>query len=327
MSDIFKSRVAFKPYEYDFQPYIAAMRQSYWTHDEFKGKFNGDVQDYHANCTAAEQQAVKRTMLAISQIEISVKTFWGNLFSRLPKPEVAMVGATFSESEGRHADAYSALLDRLGLTEDFQHIQEVPAIKDRIAYLDKYLEGARSEDDQEYAMSILLFSIFIEHVSLFSQFLIMMAFDKYTNRFSGISNAVEATSKEENIHGLFGTKLITIIRDENPSWFQNGFDDRVQEACKKAYKAEMKVLDWIFEHGELNFLPRETINAFLQDRFNKSLDGVDVDPVFTNIDTAKLEDTVWFNELLNILKGNDFFNKRGTSYTKGAQSTTADDLF
>jgi ribonucleoside-diphosphate reductase beta chain len=44
-----------------------------------------------------------------------------------------------------------------------------------------------------YTKSVLLFSLFIEHVSLFSQFLIMMSFNKEKNILKGISNVVEAT--------------------------------------------------------------------------------------------------------------------------------------
>ena len=58
---------------------------------------------------------------------------------------------------------------------------------------------------------LLLFSLFIEHVSLFSQFLIMMSFNKELNLLKGISNVVEATSKEEEIHGNFGAEIINII--------------------------------------------------------------------------------------------------------------------
>ena len=34
-------------------------------------------------------------MLAISQIEVAVKTFWGDIYKRMPKPEIGNVGATF----------------------------------------------------------------------------------------------------------------------------------------------------------------------------------------------------------------------------------------
>jgi ribonucleoside-diphosphate reductase beta chain len=88
---------------------------------------------------------------------------------------------TFAESEVRHKDAYAQLLRILGLEEEFQNVVEIPAIKDRIAYLSKYLDGTRSKDDKMYTKSVLLFSLFIEHVSLFSQFLIMMSFNKDKN--------------------------------------------------------------------------------------------------------------------------------------------------
>ena len=39
----------------------------------------------------------------------------------------------------------------------------------------------------------MLFSLFIEHVSLFSQFLIMQSFNKHKNILSGFSNVVDAT--------------------------------------------------------------------------------------------------------------------------------------
>ena len=39
----------------------------------------------------------------------------------------------------------------------------------RVHYLETALKNAKSEDNKEYAESILLFSLFIEHVSLFSQ--------------------------------------------------------------------------------------------------------------------------------------------------------------
>ena len=88
----------------------------------------------------------------------------------------------------------------------------------RVRYLETALKNSKSDDNREYAESILLFSLFIEHVSLFSQFLIIMAFNKHKNMLKGISNVVEATSKEEQIHGDFGIDLIKILQKENPCY-------------------------------------------------------------------------------------------------------------
>jgi len=324
-SDIFSERTQLKPYEYgDFLEYKDAIRNSYWVHTEFN--FSGDVQDFKVNTTPAEKTVIKRTMLAIAQIEVQVKTFWADIYEGMPKAEVGNVGMTFAESEVRHMDAYSHLLDILGITEDFEAVTDVPAIEERIEYLDEYLEKSESEDRREYVMSILLFSTFVEHVSLFSQFLIMTSFDKHEKKFKGIANAVEATSKEEQIHGLFGVELVETIREENPDLFGEGFDEEVQEACRQAFEAETEILDWIFEEGELEFLPREHVDAFLRDRFNQSLENVGVEPIFEP-DEDLVEETRWFDEDTLMTKDNDFFSKRSTTYNKHAQSVTAEDMF
>ncbi len=324
-SNVFEERKNLKPYEYkEFLDYTDAIRNSYWVHTEFN--FSGDVQDYKVNTTPVEKSVIRKTMLSIAQIEVQVKTFWADIYNQMPKAEIGSVGMTFAESEVRHMDAYSHLLDVLGIEDDFEELTEVPAIRDRIKYLNKYLQGSDSDDKEEYVMSLLLFSIFIEHVSLFSQFLIMTSFDKYEKKFKGISNAVEATSKEEQIHGLFGVELINTIRRENPEFFGDEFDQRVKEACKNAYKAEMKILDWIFDEGELDFLPRKYINEFLKDRFNESLENVDVESVF-DTDKSLLEETHWFNEDIMMTKHNDFFAKRSTTYNKNTKSVTAEDMF
>ena len=324
-TDIFSKRTQLKPYEYtDFLDYKDAIRNSYWVHTEFN--FSGDVQDFKINTTPAEKTVIRRTMLAIAQIEVQVKTFWADIYNEMPKAEVGNVGMTFAESEVRHMDAYSHLLDILGITEDFAEVTDVPAIEERVEYLDEYLEKRESDDKQEYVMSILLFSTFVEHVSLFSQFLIMMSFDKHEKKFKGIANAVEATSKEEQIHGLFGVELVETIREENPDLFGEEFDDEIQESCRQAFEAEMKILDWIFEEGDLEFLPREHVDAFLRDRFNQSLENVGVEPIF-DPDDDLLEETRWFDEDIMMTKDNDFFSKRSTTYNKHAQSVTAEDMF
>ena len=32
--------------------------------------------------------------------------------------------------------------------------------------------------------------------------------------------------------------------------------------CKDAFEAESEVVDWIFENGELDFLPKAVVNEF-----------------------------------------------------------------
>jgi ribonucleoside-diphosphate reductase beta chain len=324
-SNIFEKRINLKPYEYpQLYEYVPAIRHSYWIHTEFN--FTSDIQDFKSGLTDVERSAIKNTMLAISQIEVAVKSFWGDIYHRMPKPEIGSVGATFAESEVRHHDAYSHLLEILGLNKEFENLKKKPVIMKRVQYLETALKNAKSENDREYSESILLFSLFIEHVSLFSQFLIIMAFNKHKNVLKGISNVVEATSKEEQIHGDFGIDVINIIKKEHPEWFDDEYKEMIQDICEKAFDAESKIVDWIFEAGELDFLPKNLVNEFIKNRFNNSLESIGIPKIF-DVDQKLLEQTEWFDDEIIGTKHGDFFVKRSINYSKRTQSITSDDLF
>ena len=284
------------------------------------------IQDFKVHLNEKEKSAVQRAMLAISQIEIAVKTFWGDIYKKLPKPEIGSVGATFAESEVRHADAYSNLIQVLGLNKEFENLLEVPAMRKRIKYLEKSISNSKAIENQDYFESVILFSMFVENVSLFSQFLVIMSFNKFKNVLKGTSNAVEATSKEENIHAEFGFDLVNLIKKENPSWWTPELVQDLINATIDAYEAETDIVDWIFEEGDLDFLTKEQTLEFIKHRFNISLNAIGIDKVF-DVNPMILETTEWFNDEILTTKHTDFFNKRSINYSKKSKSITLNDLF
>lgn len=322
---IFDKRVAFKPFEYpEVTKYKDAINHSYWLVSEWN--FTSDVQDFHVHLDDVQRSAIKNALLAISQIEVSVKRFWTKIGDRFPKAEIEQVGITFGESEVRHSDSYSHLLQILGLNEQFEQILNNPVIQGRVDYLTKYLKGAADDSQQNYALSLTLFSIFIENVSLFSQFAVIKSFNKHYNYLKDIDNVVQATAREETLHALFGVELLKIIRRENPEWFDEEFNLKLQRACKKAYEAESAIIDWIFEAGELEKLSKATLKEFVKHRFNESLAMLDVDPVF-EVEQGAVREMEWFTAEIYAQVDTDFFHKRPVSYSKMTQSFTAEDLF
>nr|DAS76287.1 MAG TPA: Ribonucleotide reductase, small chain [Caudoviricetes sp.] len=108
---IFDKREAYKPFEYpEVTRFTDAMSKSYWVHSEVE--FTADVQDYKVNLTDVEREALKRSLLGIAQIEVSVKTFWGDLYKMFPKPEFNNLGMSFGESEC--FDKYTEILTNNG---------------------------------------------------------------------------------------------------------------------------------------------------------------------------------------------------------------------
>ena len=96
--------------------------------------------------------------------------------------------------------------------------------------------------------------------------------------------------------------------------------------CREAYEAEKDVVDWIFENGELDFLPKKVVNEFLKNRFNNSLESIGIDKIF-DIDQNLVLETEWFDDEIIGTKHGDFFVKRSVNYSKRTQSITSDDLF
>lgn len=322
---IFDRRIAFKPFEYpEILEYKKAINHSYWLVSEWN--FISDVHDFSVKLNDIEKNVIKNALLAISQIEISVKKFWTKLGDRFPKSEFEQVGVTFGESEVRHSDAYSHLLQVLGLNDDFTELLQNQVIQGRVDYLTKYLKGASDNSNQNYTLTLTLFSIFIENVSLFSQFVIIKSFNKYKNILKDIDNVVQATQKEELVHALFGMYVINQIQKEFPDWFDESFYMKLVRACKKAYKAECGIIDWIFEKGELDFLSKDVVKEFIKQRFNDSLLSINGTKVF-DVDEEKLEQLKWFNDEILAEVNTDFFYKKPTTYSKKVQSIRAEDLF
>src|SRR5690606_37401857 len=133
-------------------------------------------------------------------IEVAVKSFWGNLYNHLPKPEFNGLGSTFAECEFRHSEAYSRLLNALGYDNEFQKLVEIPVIRKRIDYLSEALAHTLSDDRRNDMFSLILFFILIEIVSLFSQFAIFWSFTRFRGFIKKIAIISAWTSLKNQIH-------------------------------------------------------------------------------------------------------------------------------
>lgn len=253
---IFDKRVSYKPFEYpEVLQFVEAINKSFWVHSEVD--FTADVQDFHSQLEPHEKNAVKNALLAIAQIEVSVKTFWGNLYNHLPKPEFNGLGATFAECEFRHSEAYSRLLEVLGYNEEFLNVIEIPAVKKRIDFLSNVLKHANSTTPKEYVSSLLLFSILIENVSLFSQFAIILSFTRFKGYMKNVSNIIAWTSVDEQIHANAGIYLINKIREEQPDLLTDSDIEDIYTLVDQSIELEGEILDWIFELGELSVFSKK----------------------------------------------------------------------
>lgn len=214
-----------------------------------------------------------------------------------------------------HQLTYEKLLTLLGLEAEFDKVIDIPCMQGRSDYLSKYLQGVYSKSNKEFTKSLILFTLLVENASLFSQFLIVSSFKKHKNVLSNFNSVISATAREENLHAKFGEELINIIRNENPDWFDEDMELKIRRNVNKALEAETEVLNWIFEKGELEFLPKESIVEYLKNRFNKSLNQIGYNNEF-EINESLLTPTEFLEVQLMASSSFDFFNEKSTDYSQ-----------
>ena len=317
---IFDKRENYKPFEYpEVMQFVDMMNRTFWVHSEVE--FTADIQDFKSNLTSEEKEAVKRALLGIAQVEVSVKTFWGDLFDLFPKPEFNGLGATFAECEFRHSEAYSRLLEVLGYNNEFQNLLEVPIFKERSKILKEYL----AKNKENTLERILFFTLIIENASLFSQFATILSFTRFKGYMKNVANIIAWTSIDEQVHANAGIFIINKIFEENPELKERVKSD-VIEYIQNYIQLEDKMLDWIFEQGELKFFTKKDLQNYMRYRLDDSLTQLGLGKPF-NVTQEDIRNMLWFEEEVFSNELDDFFAKRPTAYTKHDKSISENDLF
>jgi ribonucleoside-diphosphate reductase beta chain len=305
---IYEEQISRKPNLYPWtEEFIEAMHNGFWTDKEFS--FKSDVQQFKVNLTEQEREIIIRTLSAIGQIEIAVKTFWAKLGENLPHPAMQDLGYVMANTEVIHNNAYERLLSVLGLEDVFEENLKLEWIEGRVKYLRKYTHKYYKDSKKQYLYAIILFTLFVENVSLFSQFYVINWFARFKNVLKDTDQQVKYTRNEENIHALVGIKIINTIRSEYPELFDEELENKIVSEAEEAFKSESKIVDWMINGIQEDGLTAPILKEFIKNRINESLAQIGFRKAF-EVDNDLLAKTKWFQEELLGNNMTDFFHSR-----------------
>ena len=322
---IFEEQISRKPNRYPWvDQFIEAMHNGFWTDKEFN--FRTDVQQFKVILTDQEREIIVRTLSAVSQIEVAVKTFWAKLGENLPHPSLQDLGYVMANVEVIHNNAYERLLKILDLEDVFEENLKLDFIQGRVKYLRKYTHRFYKDSKKQYLYALILFTLFVENVSLFSQFYVINWFSRNKNVLKDTDQQVKYTRNEENIHAIVGMTIINTIREEYPELFDEDLETKIAHEAEEAFKAESKIIDWMVNGYQESGLNATILKEFIKNRINESMTKIGFKTIF-EIDTELLKDALWFEEELHGNNMTDFFHSRPTEYSKKNQSFSEEDLF
>jgi ribonucleoside-diphosphate reductase beta chain len=325
MQTIFDEQISRKPNRYSWtEAFIESMHNGFWTDKEFS--FKSDVHQFKTVLSDQEREIIIRTLSAIGQIEVAVKTFWAKLGDNLPHPALQDLGFVMANTEVIHNNAYERLLSVLDMEDIFEENLKLDWIQGRVKYLRKYTHKFYKDSKKQYLYSIILFTLFVENVSLFSQFYVVNWFARFRNVLKDTDQQVKYTRNEELIHGMVGTKIINTIREELPELFDEELEQRIADEAEQAFKAESKIIDWIVNGMQEENLSADILKNLIKNRINTSMEGIGFKKPFET-DPELSEKSLWFDEEVYGNNMTDFFHGRPVEYSKKSQSFDEEDLF
>jgi ribonucleoside-diphosphate reductase beta chain len=321
---IFDEQVSRKPDLYSWtDDFCRAMWEGHWTDKEFN--FSSDIQDYKVKLTEQEREIIIRTLSAIGQIEIAVKTFWAKLGDNLPHPSIRDMGYVMANIEVIHNKAYERLIDVLGLEHVFEENLKLDWIEGRVKYLRKYTHRYYKDSKKQFIYALILFTLFVENVSLFSQFYVVNWFGR-KNLLKDTNQQTAYTAKEEDIHAKVGIKLVNVIREEYPELFDQDLEEKILHEAEEAFKSESQIIDWMINGIQDDKLNAPLLKEFVKNRINESLEQIGYKKIF-EIDEEIVAKTTWFDEEVLGNSSVDFFYQKPTEYAKNNKTYNEDDLF
>lgn len=320
---LFDEQISRKP---DLYPkasdFISAMWHGSWTPDEFN--FKSDYSQFKSELTKEEQQIITRTLSAIGQIEVAVKKFWSKLGDNFPHPSIADLGYVMADIEVRHNKAYEKLLDVLGLEHVFEENLKEPVVAGRVKYLRKYLDKVYKDDKKQYIYALILFTLFVENVSLFSQFYIILWFRRNKNVLNDAAQQVEYTRNEEHLHAQVGIWLVNELRQEYPELFDHELEMRILEEANSAYEAECAIIDWMIGDYEEDGIDADLLKEYIDHRIVQSLNQIGFKEWS---DTPRYEQYKWMDEELHGYNMKDFFAGKDKNYGKNNKAYDEEEVF
>jgi len=305
---LLSTRNYYKPFEYPWMyDYFKLQNQMHWMTESVP--LHTDVKDWQ-DIPPAEKNLLTQIFRLFTQSDVDVAS--GYIDKYMPmfrKPEARMMMGSFVNMEGIHQDAYSILLDTVGMPEiEYKAFAEYEEMAAKHDYVSTF--KPRKNDKRTIAKTLAVYSAFTEGLQLFSSFAILLNFPRF-GKMKGMGQIVTYSIRDESMHVEAMTKLFREFIKENLDIWTDDFKGELYQICREMVELEDKFLDLVFEMGDLQGLTKKDMyayNRYIADRRLLQLG------LKTNYDQRE-NPLGWIDEVMGVEHQN-FFEGRATSYMK-----------
>ncbi len=302
-------RQVYKPFEYPaYFAYFQKQNQAHWLPLEVN--MESDITDYKHKLSPAEAALITNVLRFFTQGDIEVNNNYNTrLIPHFPKPEIKMMLSAFAAMEGIHIWAYSYLNDSLGLPDaEYAAFLDIRAMRAKYDYVQSF--DVRSVE--ELARNLAVFGGFMEGVSLFSSFAILMHFPRM-GKLKGVGQIVTWSIRDETLHSDGVCALFRDLVAENRRLWTPELRATLLQACRDMVGLEDAFIDACFALGDIPGLRAEDVKRYIRYIADRRLNSLGLD-AFYRVQANPLP---WLDAMINAKEHANFFENRATEYAKG----------
>lgn len=302
-------RKFYRPFEYPhYYEYFQKQNQAHWLPIEVP--MESDIADYRFRMTDSEKNLIIQILRFFTQGDIEVNNNYNqHLIPSFPKPEIKMMLSAFAAMESVHVWAYSYLNDSLGLPEkEYSAFLEYQSMRNKYDYLQQF----NVHNVEELATNLAVFGAFMEGVSLFSSFAILMHFPRM-GKLKGVGQIVTWSIRDESLHSKGVCHLFRDLMSENRYLWTPVFQNALYQRCEEMIQLEDAFIDTCFSLDEVTGLKPEDVKQYIRYIADRRLHDIGLDARY-NVSNP-LE---WLDIMVNAKEHTNFFENRATEYAKGA---------
>tara|TARA_R110002073_G_scaffold33332_1_gene100179 strand:- start:1921 stop:2880 length:960 start_codon:yes stop_codon:yes gene_type:complete len=284
----------------------------FWTAKEIG--MEKDLHDLHNSLTEAETHGVVTVLKLFTKYEVHVgNEYWLDFVRRkFKRPEIQRMASLFGMFElNVHAPFYNKINEVLNLnTEEFYNSYiEDKTLKGRMDWLDSQFDG----DDTLYSLAV---GSIVEGAVLYSNFAFLKHFQaEGKNKLVNLTAGINFSVRDENLHSLAGAWLFNTLKEESELDViaTDRLTQKINKTCNKILEHESRIIDMIFEKGDIRGITEHQMKQFIKARLNLCLSQINLEPLY-EVEYDPI--SKWFYKNINSGQLHDFFHKQGNNYNR-----------
>jgi ribonucleoside-diphosphate reductase beta chain len=299
-----------------YELYRSAIKNT-WTVEEVD--FSDDLVDLRDKMSDGEKHLIQRLVAFFATGDsIVANNVVLNLYQHINSPEARLYLSRQLYEEAVHVQFYLTLLDTYVADPEernkaFAAVHNIPSIRKKAEFSFRWMESTKnigvlktSDDRRLFLKNLICFAACNEGLFFFAAFAYV-----YYLRSKGLLHGLAAGTnwvfRDESMHMDFAFRIIDIVRQEEPTLFDNALKAEVTQMIQEAVECETMFSNDVLSQGVSGLSVRD-MRQYLEFVADRRLQSLGMIPVYGS------KNPFSFLELQDVQELTNFFERRVSAY-------------